>query len=178
MTVGPPKSEHGSSWHLQLLSGEVNDTSIIYGFLQVLENSWSVHVSWPHTPFPPQTQIPATHQSSSHPPDKPDQRTVQGSPFSMLTWVAECCWLLSTSGHSELSFYPSRRNSGSTPHSSPDLSVHSPVPWLQLSLGNLNLCVPRLNCWHHQPPSCTGLRPRSPLESPLPSHRLSILSSE
>lgn len=143
--------------------------------------SWKIHglcVCPGPMPPPHQAQIPATHWCSSHPPGKPDQRTVQGSPFPMHTWVAECCWLLSTSGHSELSFYPSRRTSDSTPHSSPDLSVHSPAPCLQLSLGYLNLCVPRLNCWHRQPPSCTGLRPGSPLESPLPSHRLSILSSE
>lgn len=53
-----------------------------------------------------------------------------------------------------------------------------PLPWPQLSPGKLKLCVPGLHCWHHQPLSCTGLRPGTHLESPLPFRRLSILSSE
>ena len=66
--------------------------------------SWKIHGLYVCPgPMPPlhQAQIPATHWCSSHPPGKPDQRTVQGSPFSMHTWVAECCWLLSISGHAK-----------------------------------------------------------------------------
>lgn len=37
--MGPLNIEHGFSWHQQLLSGEVNDTSVIYGFLQ----SWKIN---------------------------------------------------------------------------------------------------------------------------------------